>query len=437
MLPISIDLELTYDCNQRCSYCYNFDRINNYKQDPKDLSNQRVSIEDFKKLLLKIKELKIFRLNITGGEPLLRKDLVIETLKFCQDNNIDAGMNSNFLLITEEDISEFIKLGLKRVTVPISSYDEGLHDSITNIPNSFRKVTQNIKLAKQKGLQIGVNMVVSKLNISQVYKTGVFVKKELGVDSFFASVIHANNDSHKKFLLSKEEAISMLDVLLKLKSELNMHVDSLQPFTPCMFDNSENYSYFLRRHCSIGANNFVIRWNGDIKACIEMPDAELNIFTNSYDEIVKERSKWIQNISKKPSHIPVECFDCAEIEFCRGGCRTIALATNKSINSKYPYMREPLKKRVDKKIRLINFIKKGFHEKIENIKHRKEDNKHICSYNNKIFILTNSEFALFKIIIFDQELLKNNIIEFAKKYNLELNEFNKFLNKIATHNKNE
>jgi radical SAM protein with 4Fe4S-binding SPASM domain len=198
-----------------------------------------------------------------------------------------------------------------------------------------------------------------------------------------------------------------------------------------MFKDPEKYALFLKRKCNIGREDLVIRWNGDIKPCVEMDWEGINLFKESYEQIVEKRAKLLQDNSENSYSVPKECESCAEVSSCRGCCRVMAREMSGGANKKYPFMTEPLQKPLNVPMKKYDFINCGFKEEIKSIRYREESGEFVCCLEGKFFKLSKSEFALLKLLIIDEDLLHNDIKAFAKKYELNLDAFNTFLNKIS------
>lgn len=150
----TIYLKLTNACNLRCSHC-----ITNSGEKVKE-ELDLYSILDF---IDKLKEIKVNKLIITGGEPLLKKDFnyITEYLrkKFKYSTII---LSTNSLLIDENNIN-FIKM-YDKVEISIDGVDE---ESCSKIRGEgvFEKVLEKIDLLQKNGYEsIGLSMVFGEKN---------------------------------------------------------------------------------------------------------------------------------------------------------------------------------------------------------------------------------------------------------------------------------
>ncbi|MCX5712983.1 MAG: radical SAM protein, partial [Candidatus Omnitrophica bacterium] len=84
--PTVINLEITEGCNAACRHCYNFWRENKQNYLSMDMGSLSKAIEIFK-------EAGIFHVVLTGGEPLLKPDLLEYGIKELLKNNISVSCN--------------------------------------------------------------------------------------------------------------------------------------------------------------------------------------------------------------------------------------------------------------------------------------------------------------------------------------------------------
>jgi len=157
--PLWILLELTHKCPLECTYCYNqLDFANT-----KDMMNK----QDWFRVMEESRAMGAVQLGISGGEPLLNKDLVeivqkANDLKF-YTNLITSGVGA--------DVSILQKLknaGLKTIQLGIQSHNENTMTLITNSKNAYKDKIAFAKEAKRLGIQLIVNSCITRQNIGEI-----------------------------------------------------------------------------------------------------------------------------------------------------------------------------------------------------------------------------------------------------------------------------
>lgn len=159
-------------CNFRCTYCMPAEL---YPGDYPFLpSGQRLSFEQIVAMARAFVRLGVDKIRITGGEPLLRKNLeqLIERLARLTTPDgraVSIALTTNGSLLAAK--ARALKdAGLERVTVSLDSLDNAIFQRMNGVGFPVEKVLQGIAAAQAAGLHpVKVNMVVQKgVNDSQI-----------------------------------------------------------------------------------------------------------------------------------------------------------------------------------------------------------------------------------------------------------------------------
>ena len=163
-------ISVTDRCNFRCTYCMPREHFG-----PDHAFLERDHLLTYEEIVLVVESLMesgLRKVRITGGEPLLRKDVVklIEMLRSV-DSNIDLAMTTNGVLL-KRHAADLLKAGLNRVTVSLDAVDEDVFqtmaDTHTHTPSD---VLAGIDCALAEGLGVKVNAVIRRnRNVGQVLK---------------------------------------------------------------------------------------------------------------------------------------------------------------------------------------------------------------------------------------------------------------------------
>jgi radical SAM protein with 4Fe4S-binding SPASM domain len=264
-------------------------------------------------------EVGVFSITFTGGEPLLSMESVLAGLAACEKWGIESSLNSNLTTASIDKLVEFKRKGLQGILTSLMSCEEDLHDELVGRKGAFRQTIEGIKMAKLAGLRVSVNMVVSRKNLHSVYETGMFCRRELGIDSFAATRMGPSSYNlswFRQYKLSPKELRFMLDQLLKLKGDSGIQVDSLQPLPFCELQDIEKYRIFTKRSCAGGVVMCTIGADGGVRPCSHMDVVYGNIFEEGFEEAWNSLEEWRKGIL-----VPKECWDCEYVVNCKGGCR--------------------------------------------------------------------------------------------------------------------
>ena len=134
-----------------------------YDRDFKFLDrNQLLSFDEINRMVNIFKSLGVEKIRITGGEPLLRKQLEVLIQMLAKDPSIDLTLTTNATLLTQK--AKILKdAGLKRITVSLDSLDDEIFKLMNDMDVGVAKVLEGIEAAERVGFKpIKINMVVKK-----------------------------------------------------------------------------------------------------------------------------------------------------------------------------------------------------------------------------------------------------------------------------------
>ena len=156
-------LEVTSRCNARCEHCGS--RCDG------NMQGEEIEAKYIKKVLKEVADKydasKIL-LNVTGGEPLMRKDL-FEIMEYASSLGFSWGMTSNGMLITKSMVKKLEKANMVTVSISIDGLKE-THEAFRKVPNSFEKILNGIKMMQESSIIqiVQVTTVANKKNINQL-----------------------------------------------------------------------------------------------------------------------------------------------------------------------------------------------------------------------------------------------------------------------------
>nr|WP_025678522.1 GTP 3',8-cyclase MoaA [Paenibacillus massiliensis] len=152
-------ISVTDRCNFRCRYCMPEEIFNkDYEFLPTKDILSATEIERISRLFI---DLGVRKLRITGGEPLLRKDLteIIRRLAALDAEDISLTTNGSLL---RNKASELREAGLQRITVSLDALDDETFLNMNGRRSHITPVLEAIAAAAAAGLDVKVNMVVQK-----------------------------------------------------------------------------------------------------------------------------------------------------------------------------------------------------------------------------------------------------------------------------------
>ena len=164
--PARADLALTYQCNNKCSFCYVGDR-----------KIEELSSGSWNKILDELWKIGIPSVIFTGGEPTLRKDLV-ELVGNAKE--FVTGLITNGRNLSPELCNELYNAQLDYVQVSIESADKNIHDKMVGVEGAWQETVSGIKHAVKSKIIVTTNTTLTQLNIT-AFKDTIKLIQSLGV----------------------------------------------------------------------------------------------------------------------------------------------------------------------------------------------------------------------------------------------------------------
>jgi AdoMet-dependent heme synthase len=151
-VPLSVHLDITYRCNERCEHCY-----------LEHSGENELTTAEIRGFLKQFADAGTFFLTISGGEPLLRRDC-FEIIEYARELKFNVKLKTNAVLIREKHARRLREAGVEQVQVSIYSHKPEVHDAITKLPGSLSRSLEGIRLMRAAGLKVTIANVLMKSN---------------------------------------------------------------------------------------------------------------------------------------------------------------------------------------------------------------------------------------------------------------------------------
>lgn len=331
--PLSVQWEITSACPKRCFYCANYWRHGNDKSESDLSSPKKIS-----HIVNQIIDAGVFKVIITGGEPLLVVQRVASELKRLSDANIKLSLNSTLSDISPDIIDVLLDIGISSALVSIPSYDPNTDVLITNTASSWEKTSRGIREAISHGMKLCANMVVCRHNSDQVFDTAKYARS-LGIMDFAATKM-SHPSTHNDLtdaILTSDQFQSMARQLQRVKHELGMRVSTVQSYAYCglSVENIREDIPSFNSTCSAAKTFCMISPSGLVRPCPLVSDSYGSVLTSGgLIDAWQSMKSW-----RDDSFMPSECSNCMHKATCAGGCKADAKSAYGSYSSPDPYCR--------------------------------------------------------------------------------------------------
>ena len=153
-------VSVTDRCNFRCVYCMPREV---FDHDFKFVAHGEVlSFEEIARLARVFAELGVKKVRLTGGEPLVRRELHRLVALLAQIPGLDLTLTTNGSLLAKQ-AAVLAQAGLKRITVSLDSLDDATFRAVNDADFPVARVIEGIEAAAAAGMApIKINMVVKR-----------------------------------------------------------------------------------------------------------------------------------------------------------------------------------------------------------------------------------------------------------------------------------
>jgi GTP 3',8-cyclase len=204
-------VSITDRCNYKCVYC---------RTGSEGAQFAELAMQDYLRMIRVFVNLGIEKIRLTGGEPLLRKDIVslVAQLAELRTNStaepLDLAITTNGHLLAQM-ASPLAQAGLSRITVSMDAVDSATFARVTRVPGSFERVLAGVRAAQRAGLgPVKVNCVLLRgFNDDQIIPFARFSRDE-GVIVRFIEFMPLEEDR----LWTPQVVVPLAEVVEKLNS---------------------------------------------------------------------------------------------------------------------------------------------------------------------------------------------------------------------------
>lgn len=150
-----IVLAVTYRCNANCPHCSQSD----YRDEEHKM--KELTADEIDSLFDELRKFDIRYVNLFGGEPLLRED-VVDIVKSGKDKGMTMSLETNAFLLNEEKMIALKKAGLVQMIIGLDYADSLRHDRFKGLRGVHDKAIEAIKLCKRNGIICHISVTATR-----------------------------------------------------------------------------------------------------------------------------------------------------------------------------------------------------------------------------------------------------------------------------------
>jgi AdoMet-dependent heme synthase len=329
--PRLIAWEITRSCTLNCRHCRAAAKRGPYEGE--------LSLDEIKRVLDNVAAHFNPIMILTGGEPLLRPDL-LDIIRHAKSLKLRPVLATCGTHLTEQVARDIKEAGIERISVSIDGPDAQSHDSFRGVPGAFEASMKGLDAARAAGLEFQVNTTVTRLNMDDL-EAILDLAVSLGAVAFhpFLLVPTGRGKDLQEHLLDAEEYERILHRIYDLRDTTPI------PFKPTC---APHYYRILRQReaeegrevsrethgldamskgCMGGLSFAFISHVGKVQICGFLEKEAGDLRESGYDFAAVWRESPLFNELRDPANYKGDCGSCGYWRWC-GGCRARAYAVS-------------------------------------------------------------------------------------------------------------
>jgi radical SAM protein with 4Fe4S-binding SPASM domain len=294
-VPISVHLDVTYRCNERCEHCY-LDHDGDGEMTTAEILN----------LLDQLAATGVFFLTISGGEPLIRRDC-FEIIEYARALRFNVKFKTNAVLIREKEARRLRELNVEQVQISVYSHRAEVHDGISKLPGSLSRTLAGVRLLRAHGLKVTLANVLMNANVHDsegVRQLAAEVGAHYTLDPTITPMMNGDT-SVLRFRLPSESLRSVFQNP-NLVGDVS---EFCAPPPPVDDDTLEGLP------CSAGHTACYISPRGELYPCVQFPITCGNVREQSFLDIWRNSPQLLEVRAIRGKHLNT-CSSCNHLGTC-------------------------------------------------------------------------------------------------------------------------
>ncbi|WP_258360553.1 putative heme d1 biosynthesis radical SAM protein NirJ2 [Moorella sulfitireducens (nom. illeg.)] len=301
----------TNQCNLYCDHCY---------RDAGARIEDELNTAEAKKLINEVVKAGFRIMIFSGGEPLLRPDL-LELVAYAAAHGLRPVLGSNGTLITTDLARDLKRAGARAIGISLDSCDPGRHDRLRQKAGAWKEALAGMEACREAGLPFQVHTTVFEWNQDELERiTDLAVELGAAAHHFFFLVPTGRAASIEMESLRAEAYETTLKRILQKQQQVNIE---LKPTcAPQFMRIAREMGLPVRysRGCLAGIAYCIISPRGDVQPCAYLNLPVGNVREKPFNRIWEESEIFLALRSENYSG---GCGRCGYKKIC-GGCRARA-----------------------------------------------------------------------------------------------------------------
>ncbi len=303
--PLSVTWEVTGRCNFNCVHC-----LSTSLRDGDD----ELSYTEAQAFIDELAQLEVFYLNMGGGEPFLRED-ILDLLGYTMEKNMPVQLSTNGTLINEETADALEKIKDLRIQVSLDGSSVAVNDQIRG-SGSFKEAFNALTLLAARKIALSLNFVVMRHNFKQLDE-GYRIAQNLGA-TFRVSRLRPSGMARSDYENMQLNPGQYKELYYWLQQHPHVSTGDSFFFLSALGNPLPgiNTCGAARMTCSVAPN-------GDLYPCAFLMDGKKagNIREHNLS-FLWQNAPLFQDYRRREVG---ECLSCSYYGYCHGGCPAVSV----------------------------------------------------------------------------------------------------------------
>lgn len=330
--PLAVHLEVASTCNLTCTHCFAGDL-------PRRERN--LTLAELNEMFAEMAAMGSFRLGLTGGEPLLRRDL-FDIIDLATNHGLCPCVTTNGLLIDERVAREFGQRELVWLNVSLEGATAATNDLVRGT-GTFERVVEKLSVLREHA-RFTLAFTIMKTNLAEIGQCVELAARVGASTAVFRPLYPVGVAArHLELMPTFEEYSRALEEIAASSDDGGFNVRNIDPFSPASRDEGQSV---VHANLGCGAGNLVasVSVGGDVNPCSFLGPEFVagNVRDSSLTRLWHE-SAGFTGMRGLPGGNPCGCSGAANDagnsggRFA-GGCRARALVLAGDVNAPDPWI---------------------------------------------------------------------------------------------------
>ncbi len=311
--PVNVTWEISMRCDLRCVHCLS---------DAGKPSRDELTHEECLGLIDQLSSLKVFQVNIGGGEPFIRPGF-LDLLAYCHEKGLVTCVSTNGMAVDRGLAERLSALRMLYLQVSLDGATEEVNDAIRG-EGTYRKILQALDCLAGSGVRFSINTVLTRTNFSQL-DTLRSMAGEYGAELRVSRFRPSGRGKTSKDTLGP--TVDQLETFAEWLNEHNL-VRTGDSFFCLTSESRRNKGLDM---CGAAKMTCCISPEGNVYPCAFLQEAPFlagNIRDRAFKSLWDNARVFItfRTLDVK------SCLDCTRFDICRGGCPAMAYHTYNDIS---------------------------------------------------------------------------------------------------------